>query len=290
MELTSAMHPALASGRTAVITGGASGIGFAVASKLAGAGMKLCLADSDESVDTAAETLRSAGCADVMAVRVDVGDAAAMTDLNRVVRERFGDVALLMNNAGCGGGGRPFENPEGWSRVLNVNLIGAINGVQAFVPQMIEQSQPSLVVNTGSKQGITSPPGDIAYNVSKAGLKTMTEGLVHSLRQLEHCHVSAHLLIPGFTYTGMMARHFPSKPAAAWTSEQVADELLAGLAAGRFYIMCGDNETPRWLDERRILWAAGDIIHDRPALSRWHPDFAGAFEEFVQANGGSDKP
>jgi short-subunit dehydrogenase len=148
---------------------------------------------------------------------------------------------------------------------------------------MIASGKPGLIVNTGSKQGITSPPGDTAYNVSKAAVKSLTEGLAHSLRNIPGCQISAHLLIPGFTYTGMIARHLPEKPAAAWTAEQVVEALLAGLVAGDFYILCADNETPRELDEKRILWSAGDIIHNRPALSRWHPDFKEAFEAFVSA-------
>lgn len=276
-------HPALTPGRVAVITGGASGIGLAVARRLAAIGMHVVLADADERVDEAARKLSAGAAGTILGEGVDVSDPAAMIALAQRVRARFGDVAFLMNNAGLGGGGRPFENPEGWARVLAVNLNGPINGVQAFVPEMIEQGKPAVVVNTGSKQGITSPPGDVAYNTSKAALKSMTEGLAHSLREIEGCRVSAHLLIPGFTYTGMMERYFKTKPDAAWTADEVADALLAGLAADRFYILCGDNETPRSLDERRILWAAGDIVHDRPALSRWHPDFKDAYAAFIAA-------
>jgi hypothetical protein len=114
-------------------------------------------------------------------------------------------------------------------------------------------------------------------------LRTLTEGLAYSLRQIDGCQVTAHLLIPGFTYTGMMKRHFPTKPAGAWEPAQVVDALFAGLAVGSFYILCEDDETPRALDEKRILWSAGDIVHDRPALSRWHPDFKAAFETFVRS-------
>jgi short-subunit dehydrogenase len=141
-------------------------------------------------------------------------------------------------------------------------------------------------VNTGSKQGFTSPPGNTAYNVTKAAVRTLTEGLAHSLRQIEGCRVSAHLLVPGFTYSAMMSRHFAEKPAAAWTCDQVAEALLAGLAQGDFYIWCQDNETSRAIDERRLQWAQDDVIRNRPALSRWHPDFQEEFEAFC-ASGGS---
>ena len=96
---------------------------------------------------------------------------------------RSGRVAVLINNAGVIGGGDALSNPEGWARILGVNLLGAVNVVQRFVPGMVEGDDPGLVVCTGSKQGITQPPGDTAYNVSKSGVKSLTEGLAHTLRE-----------------------------------------------------------------------------------------------------------
>jgi NAD(P)-dependent dehydrogenase (short-subunit alcohol dehydrogenase family) len=157
-----------------------------------------------------------------------------------------------------------------------------INGTQVFVPGMIERGRPGLVINTGSKQGITTPPGDPAYNVAKAGVKAFTEALAHELRNTGGGRLSAHLLIPGFVFTGLTARGRTEKPAAAWTPEQTVDFMLERLADGDFYILCPDNDVPRALDERRILWAAGDIVENRPALSRWHPDYAEAFEAFLR--------
>jgi NAD(P)-dependent dehydrogenase (short-subunit alcohol dehydrogenase family) len=189
-----------------------------------------------------------------------------------------------MNNAGRGGGGDALGNREGWSRVLGVNLIGLLNGVQSFVPAMVAGGRPGLVVNTGSKQGITQPPGDTAYNVSKAGVKALTEGLAYTLRQQTGGRVSAHLLIPGFTYTGMIARHIPTQPPGAWTPAQVVERMFEGIARLEFYILCQDNETSRAQDEKRILWSALDIVENRPALSRWHPDFQETFEAFMAAD------
>ena len=82
--------------------------------------------------------------------------------------------------------------------ILRVNLLGVIQGTQVFAPGMIARGEPGLIINTGSKQGITTPPGDPAYNVSKAGVKAFTEALQHDLRNRKDCRVSAHLLIPGF--------------------------------------------------------------------------------------------
>jgi short-subunit dehydrogenase len=153
---------------------------------------------------------------------------------------------------------------------------------------MINRGRPGLVINTGSKQGITTPPGDPAYNIAKAGVKVFTEALQHELRNTPGCLLSAHLLIPGFVFTGLTAKGRTEKPAGAWTPEQTVDFMLERLAADDFYILCPDNESPRQLDERRILWSAGDIVENRPALSRWVSDYSGAFADF--AKGQTSKP
>jgi NAD(P)-dependent dehydrogenase (short-subunit alcohol dehydrogenase family) len=149
---------------------------------------------------------------------------------------------------------------------------------------MIDEGRPAVIVNTGSKQGITAPPGDTAYNVSKAAIKTLTEGLQHTLRNTPGCQVSAHLLIPGFTFTGM-TRRGAEKPPAAWTADQVAGFMLERLAAGDFYILCPDNDVTRETDNKRIAWAAADLTQNRPALSRWHPDYKAAFDAFMAEEG-----
>ena len=271
------IHPAIAKGNVAIITGGAGGIGLAAAKAFVAAGLRVCIADRDQETLALAKAELGAG---TLAAAVDVSDKKSIEDLAHSVATNLGPVSVLMNNAGVGGGGDALTNPEGWARVLGVNLFGVINGVQTFVPAMAESGAPGLVINTGSKQGITCPPGDTAYNVSKAGIKALTEGLAHTLRNKPNCQVTAHLLVPGFTYTGMTAKRIPEKPAAAWTSEQVINRMFEGLSRGDFYLWCEDNETPRALDEKRVLWNALDIVENRPALSRWHPDWKGAFEQF----------
>ena len=274
-------HPALNAGRVAVITGGASGIGLAAARRFAALGMKLCLADlRQDALDKASAELSGAT---VISVPTDV---SRMEDVERL-RERayaeFGEVAVLMNNAGTSPGGGPWDHYERWQRVLGVNLWGVINGVHAFTQVMIDQHTPCAIINTGSKQGITSPPGDTAYNLSKAGVKVLTEGLAHSLRTIEGCQVSAHLLVPGSTFTGMTARGRSEKPPGSWTPEQVIDVLLQRMGNGDFYIICPDNDVTSDVDNRRILWAAEDLIRNRPALSRWHPDYADEFAALLAA-------
>ena len=279
-------HAALIPGSVAVVTGGAAGIGLAAAKRMAQLGLRVCIADlgEDRLVRAAEEVaiLAANGTDDVMTLETDVSRVEDLRRLEGAVRDRFGGTDVLMNNAGIQPGSAMFGPAGNWERVLDVNLWGVIRSTQVFVPAMIERGRPGLVINTGSKQGITTPPGDPAYNVSKAGLKAFTEALQHELRNTPNCRISAHLLIPGFVFTELTARGRTEKPAGAWTPEQTIDFMMERLEAGDFYILCPDNDVPRSLDERRILWAAGDVVENRPPLSRWHPDYAKAFEAFSQ--------
>jgi NAD(P)-dependent dehydrogenase (short-subunit alcohol dehydrogenase family) len=282
-------HPTFTPGAVAVITGGASGIGLAAATRFARMGLRVCIADlGADRLASAAATLSAAapgGAADIMAMPADVSRAEDMRRLASAVTERFGGIDILMNNAGVQPGSALFGPEHAWEQVIGTNLWGVIHGVRAFVPGMIARGRPGLVITTGSKQGITTPPGDPAYNVSKAGVKAFTEALQHELRTTPGCRVTAHLLIPGFVFTPLTANGRTEKPDAAWTPEQVVDFMLERLEAGDFYILCPDNDVPRALDERRILWAAGDIVENRPPLSRWHPDYAEAAKAFMTGGG-----
>jgi NAD(P)-dependent dehydrogenase (short-subunit alcohol dehydrogenase family) len=280
-------HPALSQNNVAVITGGASGIGLAAAMRFARLGMRVCIADvGADRLSQAAATLTEAapaGAASVMAEVTDVSRVDDVARLESMVRARFGGTDVLMNNAGIQPGSQMFGPAENWLRVLGVNLWGVIHGSQIFAPHMIARGRPGLIINTGSKQGITTPPGDPAYNVSKAGVKAFTEALQHELRNTKDPQLSAHLLIPGFVFTGLTAKGRVEKPAGAWTAEQTVDFMIERVGAGDFYILCPDNDVPRRLDERRILWAAGDIVENRAPLSRWHPDYAEAFAAYVKS-------
>ncbi|MEO6300539.1 MAG: SDR family NAD(P)-dependent oxidoreductase [Paracoccaceae bacterium] len=275
-------HPVLTAGNTAVITGGASGIGLAAATSFAKAGMQVAIADlGADRLAAARDQIIAAGAQDVLAIEVDVADSAALSTLADAVTSRFGGTDLLMLNAGIGPDSTIAGPHSVWQRIIAVNLWGVINGAQAFLPGMLERDRPGVIICTGSKQGITTPPGNPAYNVSKAGVKVFAEALEHDLRNRPNAKISAHLLIPGFVFTGLTQGDRIEKPDAAWTAAQTVDFMLQSLERGDFYILCPDNDVPRALDEQRILWAAGDIVNNRPPLSRWHSDHADAFKALI---------
>ncbi len=278
-------HPALNRDSVAVITGGAAGIGLAIARRFAALGMAVVVADvRQDALDQASAELEGSGARAVLARRTDVSDRASLVGLEEEVATRLGGADILVNNAGIQPGSEMFGPGEAWERILGVNLWGIINGTQVFAPGMIARGRPGAIVNTGSKQGITTPPGDPAYNVAKSGVKAFTEALAHELRNTADAQLTAHLLIPGFVFTDLTRRDRTEKPAGAWTPEQTAEFMFDRLDAGDFYILCPDNDVPRALDEKRMAWAIGDIIENRPALSRWHPDYAAAFDEFVRSS------
>lgn len=276
------MHEAIRRGNVAVITGGASGIGLAAARRLLREGLKVAIADlPGEALDAALTALEAGGAVPgaVIAVPVDVAEPDQIRALEARVRADLGPVDVLLLNAGMQPGSSILDAEDTWRRIVDVNLWGIIRGAQIFAPAMITAGRPGLIVATGSKQGITTPPGDPAYNLSKAGVKVFADALQHDLRNRPGCRIEARLFIPGFVFTPLTARGRTEKPAGAWTAEEVVGFLFDALGRGDFYILCPDNEVDRATDEARILWAAGDIVENRPPLSRWHPDFAQAFRD-----------
>jgi NAD(P)-dependent dehydrogenase (short-subunit alcohol dehydrogenase family) len=181
-------------------------------------------------------------------------------------------------------------------QILHTNLNGVINGLNAYVPNFQSRNAGAIVI-TGSKQGITNPPGNAAYNASKAAVKTLPEHLSFDLKDTG---VSIHLLVPGYTFTGLVCLHTPiqnhklkqtqsgnvpgankHKPDSAWSGAQVADFMCMKMDEAKFYIMCPDNDVSEELDKKRMLWSVGDIVNGRPPLTRWRPEFKEEAEEWM---------
>ncbi|ORM71179.1 SDR family NAD(P)-dependent oxidoreductase [Pantoea rwandensis] len=272
----------IAPGRVAVITGAAKGIGAALARHLSNEGMLLSLFDRDEaSLSALAASLKTECC-------VVTGDVSCIEDLTQLrdkTLEQFGEVVLVVNNAGVKAGAGPWDAPEKWRQNLEINLLSAVSVQHLFVPVMLEASVKGAIVNLGSKEGITTPPGNAAYSAGKAAMKVLTEQLAHELMRVTSGRVTAHLLVPGYTWTDMnspgLDEKMNAKPDEAWTASQVVDYFVAHFRAGDFYIICPDNAVSADLDKKRIAWALQDIIENRPALSRWHPDYQDAFNQWV---------
>ncbi len=274
-------NEAVKNGGVAVVTGAASGVGRAAALRFAHAGLGVVLADlPGAQLDATVQEARQLASANAPIEGIPT-DVTSYEEVNRLADLAFeiGPIAALMNNAGISLPTTAWSEMENWQRLLQVNFFGVLRGVQAFMPRMVEANRPALVINTGSKQGITTPPGNPGYNVTKAAVKVLSEQLAHELREAG-APISVHLFVPGFTYTGMIASFLPEKPPAAWTSEQTVDHLFSRMANGDFYILCPDNDVDETRDRRRAQWAIQDITKNRPPLSRWHPDYAEAFAKF----------
>jgi len=294
-----ALNDCLKAGNVAVITGASSGIGRETARRCSKMGMKVVLADIDEKelAEAAAEVVGKA-------VVCDVADAAQFAKLADAAFAETGQVHFAFFNAGVGAGGGAFDSAAKWEKTLGVNTWGAIHCSQAIVSRMKSSGVPGLVVITGSKQGITMPPGNLAYNVSKAALKAYAEGLEHELRSEEGCKVRSALLVPGWVNSSIMRKSkrdeaaakgeefdldkvffHEDKPAAgAWSCAQLVDFMLEELAKEKFYLICPDNDVTPNIDKLRMTWAMQDITEDRPPLSRWHPEYKDKFTAFIEAN------
>jgi NAD(P)-dependent dehydrogenase (short-subunit alcohol dehydrogenase family) len=172
-------------GRVAVVTGAASGIGLGIAEAFARARMRLVLADIDgERLEEAAESLRQQG-AEAEAVVTDVGDPAAVDALAEATLTRFGGVHVVCNNAGTIRPGRTWELPlADWELVLRVNLFGVVHGVHTFVPHLLRSGEPGHVVNVASMAAVVPVPGIGPYNVSKHGVLALSEVLRAELLEL----------------------------------------------------------------------------------------------------------
>lgn len=272
-------------GKVAVVTGAASGIGFAMADRFTSDGMKVVMADVEEGpLDDAAGRLASRG-ADVLPVPTDVRDPAAVEQLAEAAFERYGAAHVLCNNAGVSGSTQaPWELSLGeWQWVMDVNLWGVIHGTRAFVPRMIEQGE-GHVVNTASVAGLITGALS-AYSVTKHAVVALSEATYHALRMGGHEGVGVSVLCPGWVSTRIWESD-RNRPAgiepppvrddqmrdigkALVTSgidpSEVAGKVAEAIVGDRFYILTHDWSVPS------VARRMKDIIDDRhptpPALT-----------------------
>lgn len=293
-----ALNPIFKKGNTALITGAASGIGLAVAHLCNGHGMKLALVDVNaEQLIKAKDSFDNQ--AEVEIYPIDVSKLEEWKSLQAKVESKFARVDFLMLNAAIATKSiwedtayfhkvisliqplnllprLPFFS---FLQIMDTNLFGVINGIATFLPSIRANPAPSAIVITGSKQGITNPPGNPAYNASKAAVKSLAEHLSYDLRSTS---TSVHLLIPGWTHTGITgAGTAKQKPDGAWTPQQVASHLEDKMGEDIFYILCPDNDVTVDKDRRRMLWTTGDVINERPPLSRWREEYKAEAEEWM---------
>ncbi|HDR2753260.1 MULTISPECIES: SDR family NAD(P)-dependent oxidoreductase [Enterobacter] len=274
----------ISTGNVAVITGAAKGIGAAAARKLARKGMKLCLFDRNrQALELLADELE----AETLLVTGDITRDEDQQQLKDTVYSAWGKVNLLFNNAGVKIAAGACDSPNLWRQQIEVNLLSMVATQHIFLPEMLKMEGKGAIVNLGSKEGITTPPGFAAYNASKAAVKVLTEQLSHQLMKETGTRLTAHLLVPGYTWTDMndpgMDECSSNKPNEAWTTAQVIEYFLPLFERGDFYIICPDNAVTSEMDAKRIMWSVQDILENRPALSRWHPDWKTAFERWMKS-------
>ncbi|KAH7397752.1 short-chain dehydrogenase/reductase [Cadophora sp. MPI-SDFR-AT-0126] len=289
-NMSKSSNPIFASGNTAVITGGASGIGLALATKCAGYGMNVVIADnSSGNLKGAKEVLTKSGSGKIETVEMDVGKVEDFEGLKTKLHRDFeGKISLLVLNAGIGLKS-DWSDAAYFHKIMDVNLFGVIHGLNTLLPLVTQPSTPSSIVITGSKQGITNPPGNPAYNASKAAVKTLAEHLSFDLAKSSPS-TSVHLLVPGWTFTGLSGNkpfvgegvERKEKPKGAWSPEQVVEFLEGKMAKGSFYVICPDNDVTEEMDRKRMLWTANDAVQGRPPLTRWREDYKEEAEQWMK--------
>lgn len=247
--------------KVAVITGAAEGIGKAIAIRAVAEGMKLVLADINaEKLQATVAEFEAQGI-EVIGQRVDVADATQMDAFADAAFARFGNVHLLVNNAGVAISRPVWETTlEDWQWVMGVNFYGVTNGLRAFIPRMLANGDEGHIVNTASVAGLLSQPSTAAYNASKHAVVTVSEGLYFDL-QLRQAKLKVSVLCPAWVKTGIadaernrtVGEHIDFSKADAVNQftagmmhkavakgisvDKVADDVFNAIATEQFYIL-----------------------------------------------------
>jgi NAD(P)-dependent dehydrogenase (short-subunit alcohol dehydrogenase family) len=262
-------------GAVAVITGGASGIGFALAEGFAANKMKIMLADIEANALSAAEeSLRSRG-ADVASFQTDVSDPDALEALAARTVERFGKANVLCNNAGVQRSAATWKlSPKEWKWLLDVNLVGVVNGVRAFVPRMLEQGDPCHVVNTASFGGLVTAPFMSAYSATKYAVVAISEAMKG---ELSRTNVGVSVLCPGFVKTrlGDADRNMPEGLEDGLAAAEVEERRAIG--QGATALVEGGVSTDV------VVKCVFDAIRNRRLYIITHPEQMEAFKKRVDA-------
>jgi NAD(P)-dependent dehydrogenase (short-subunit alcohol dehydrogenase family) len=259
-------------GKNALITGAASGVGLAVAKLCASHGMNLHLVDNNSSALTEAKDgITTKGTLETHTL--DVASLDDWSSLKSTLDKSNTKLDFLHLNAGIGAKG-DWTDSSYFHKIFDVNFFGVINGINTFVPHFQNNSSDAkAIVVTGSKQGITNPPGNPAYNASKSALKSITEHLSFDLAKSSPS-TSVHLLVPGWTFTGLTGGgSTKTKPDGAWSADQVAEFLYKKMGEGKFYVICPDGDVDWEMDRKRMMWTMGDVVYERQPQSRWRDEF-----------------
>ena len=251
-------------GKVAVITGGASGIGRALAERFAAEGMHIVLADLDDVKLRAVEVALAEGGTQVLAVRCDIASEAEVQALADATVERFGGAHVLCNNAGVVGRGDAWRGPiAAWDWVIRINLYGVIHGIRAFLPIMEDQGE-GHIVNTASMAGLVAVPGAAPYNVTKSGVVALSEGLFIELKATgSPVRVSA--LCPGFVRTNLLEGQ-------QWDDRLGSDPGDPSTPMGQIMDTVLREGVEQGIDANEVAAQVVDAIHAERFWILTHPD------------------
>ncbi|MBT3550155.1 MAG: SDR family NAD(P)-dependent oxidoreductase [Rhodospirillaceae bacterium] len=269
-------------GKAAFVTGGASGIGLGMARAFAQAGMKVAIADVEAGPLAAAEAEISALGGECLAIQMDVADREAMRRAAETCNTAFGKMHVLCNNAGVGGTGKPLDEvtAEDWDWVLGVNLVGTVNGLQAFLPLIKDHGEGGHVVNTASMAGLRAYPkrGQGIYITTKFALVGMSEALAPDL---EPHGIGVTVLCPGYVNTSIFkaGRNRPQEYGGPFVRDEnselaagakngmdpniVGDLIVEAILENKLYVMTHDEERHMVEDRHANIMAAFDEVGSR---------------------------